>query len=85
MGGCGLFRYCQHGQSSSNALSSQLSLTFPSLQFSADVLACNVNSGDVEVLDTWNLAPDVRANVVDNVQDVYLFSGEVIDGRISCS
>ena len=54
-------------------------------QFAADVLACNVAAqGTVEVLDTWNL--DVgRGNTRDNIQDVFLFSGSLTDGRISCS
>ena len=59
------------------------------LQFSADVLGCNLMESNgmnsiVEVLDTWNL-DEGRGNVVDDIQDVYLFSGNFIDGRITCS
>ena len=54
------------------------------LQFSADVLACNLRpDGEVEVLDTWN--PDQgRGNVRDDVDDTYMFASSVVDGRIKC-
>jgi hypothetical protein len=38
----------------------------------------------VQVLDTWNEA-NIRNNVVDDVQDVFLFEGELVTGRISCT
>lgn len=54
------------------------------LQFSADVLACNLRpDGNVEVLDTWNLE-ERRGNVRDQVDDTLLFSSSIEDGRISC-
>ena len=55
------------------------------LQFAADVLGCTINtdSGMVEVLDTWNVAQG-RNNVLDTVQDAFLFSGRSANGRISC-
>ena len=55
------------------------------LQFSADVLACNLRpDGEVEVLDTWNL-DEGRGNVRDDVDDTLMFASSVVDGRIKCS
>ena len=57
-----------------------------SVQFDADVLACSLTAdSSVEVLDTWNVGSEARNNVVDTVQDVFLFSGNLTDGRISCT
>ena len=62
-----------------------LSLSFSNVQFSTDVLACNLNptTGMVEALDAWN--PASRNNIVDNDQDVFLFSGTSAGGRITCT
>lgn len=54
------------------------------LQFSADVLACNLDpNGDVEVLSTWN-ADSGRSNVPDKNMSTFAFSASVEDGRIQC-
>jgi hypothetical protein len=37
----------------------------------------------VEALDTWN--PTTRGNTLDAEQDVFLFSGELRNGRIRCT
>lgn len=55
------------------------------LQFSADVVACNLNpqTGVVQGLDTYN-EPDKAANDVDPHQNVIQFSGNYSNGRIMC-
>ena len=55
------------------------------LQFSADVLACNVDDNNIiEVLDTWNIAANERANSVDTTGDTTILTGSFEDGRITC-
>ena len=70
-----------------NSWSSRVIFFFFLTQFSADVLACNYNPSTsmVEALDTWNAATPARGNTVDDDQDVFLFSGELRNGRISCT
>ena len=55
------------------------------LQFSADVVACNRVGGDMAALDTWNLPQFQRGSPTDTIQDVYLFNGSFVNGRISCT
>ena len=52
-------------------------------QPNTDVFACNRISGgdEVEVLDTFNPG---YSNTVDSVQDTFMISSSVTDGRISC-
>lgn len=56
-------------------------------QFSADVIACNINPKEskVELLDTYNVDAPKFHNDVDKVQQSYLFSAKNEDGRISCT
>ena len=59
------------------------------LQFDADVLACNVDGGDVVVvLDTWNVAMDTtsnnRVNLLDGIMDTSPFTSSFVNGRITC-
>ena len=55
------------------------------IQFSADVVACNRVGGDMAALDTWNLPQSQRGSPTDTIQDVYLFTGSFVNGRISCT
>ena len=55
------------------------------LQFSADILACNVDDNNIiEVLDTWNNAATERANSVDTTNDTSILASSFEDGRITC-
>jgi hypothetical protein len=56
-------------------------------QFAADVVGCNrdPNTDMIAAVDTWNLNPDTRFNVLDATQDVELFSGSFMNGRITCT
>ena len=56
-----------------------------SVQFAADVVACNrnPNTDEVEPLDAWNSAIK-RRTTVDPNNDVIEFSTSYTDGRISC-
>jgi hypothetical protein len=55
-------------------------------QFAADVVGCNrdPNTDTIVAVDTWNLNQG-RGNVLDATQDVELFSGNFVNGRISCT
>ena len=58
-----------------------------SIQFSADVVACNRDPATnlVEVLDTYNVPFPIRNNMVDPTQDVILFNSSFDGARISCT
>ena len=88
MDSCGLLRDSQHGIVFQTCEGGRDGAGFSFFaQFSADVLACNYNpsSSMVEALDTWNADTPTRGNTVDDNQDVFLFSGELRNGRISCT
>jgi hypothetical protein len=55
-------------------------------QLAADVVGCNrdPNTDMIAVVDTWNLN-EGRGNVLDATQDVELFSGNFMNGRITCT
>ena len=56
-------------------------------QFSSDVVGCNRDPATdvISVVDTWNVPSNGRLNTLDATQDVVLFQGSFINGRISCS
>ena len=59
--------------------------TVSRVQFSADVVACNRFGVDMAALDTWNIPQFQRGSPTDAIQDVYLFTGSFVNGRISCT
>ena len=86
MGGRGIHRDSQHGETSVTTKAAANWQSFFFFQFSADVVACNKNpdTGIIEGLDTYNDPPKNRANTVDKHQNVVHFSGNFSDGRIKC-
>ena len=56
------------------------------LQFFADVVGCNLdpNTGMVEAVDTYNAAPNARANILDVIQNIVKFNSSFSNGRITC-
>ena len=56
-------------------------------QFDADVVACNRDPGTdmIEALDTYNLPPRTRNNLVDIRQNVQLFNSSFDGSRIICT
>ncbi|XP_064386736.1 putative ferric-chelate reductase 1 isoform X3 [Halichondria panicea] len=55
--------------------------------FNADVVTCVRNSTDdmISAWDAWNPQGPGRSNSIDTVQDVGLFNGSFVNGRISCT
>ena len=63
------------------------SCSYDWLQFSSDVVGCNRDPATdvISVVDTWNVPSNGRLNTLDVTQDVVLFQGSFVNGRISCS
>ncbi|XP_064386742.1 putative ferric-chelate reductase 1 [Halichondria panicea] len=52
--------------------------------FEADAVACNRLGDKMVVLDLFNPGGPSHTSLTDEIQDVYLFEGKYMDGRLSC-